>query len=633
MRNILILLLLSTRVMAGDPQYPVSAIPAALTQHANAVVREEETIIRLNSLKDMRTLHRYVITIFNESGAEHAALYEWYDKHHKIESIRGTLYDASGNVIRKLKQSDIKDESAVSDNSLMDDNRSKSHNFYHRVYPYTIEYEVESRAMHTFVLPGWYPQSDNQLSVQQSRMSITVPADYKLRFKQFNYTGEPVKTTGKDDITFSWQVKDMKALIAEPLAPALHYRTTVVYLAPDRFAYDDYTGLMNTWQEYGRFVQTLNTGRDQLPDKTKSDVHALTDNVKDPREKTRLLYQYMQQHTRYISIQLGIGGLQPFDATYVSTKGYGDCKALSNYMVALLKEAGIRAHYVLVKAGQGRTDLLEDFTMDQFNHIITCVPNGRDTIWLECTSQTAPFGYLGDFTNNRSVVLVDENGGKMVRTPDYTMDQNEQRRLIKAVINDEGNMKGTSFTKLTGMQQDWYSGLVHSVSPERQLEILKERLNLPSYDINKFSYTEYSDAFPVPAIDENLEITVPSYASISGKRLFVAPNVLNRATLKLDGEEERKSPIQLGDAYRDVDTVEITIPNGYTPESVFKDVVLESPFGKYSAKVKVEGNKILYIRVMEKKTGMFPAKDYPALEAFFNAIYKADRSKVVLVKG
>lgn len=626
------MMLLSAHAMAADPQYPVSAIPAALLENANAVIREELYTIRLNGLKDMRVTNRYVITVLNESGARYAQMNEWYDKHHKIDNIKGALYDAQGNQLRKLKSSEIKDESAVADFSLMDDNRTKSHNFYHRSYPYTVEYEIETRSTHTFSLPAWRPQPYNQLSVQQSGMSITVPADYKLRYKQYNYTDKPVMTAAKGTNTYTWAVKDMKSLRPEPLAAALHYRTTVVYLAPERFEYDDYNGSMNTWQEYGQFFQTLNKGRDQLPEKTKQEVHALVDNVKDAREKTRLLYEYMQKHTRYVSIQLGIGGLQPFDANDVSSKGYGDCKALSNYMCSLLKEAGIKAHYVIIKAGSGETDMMEDFTMDQFNHIIACVPNGKDTIWLECTSQTAPFGYLGDFTNNRPAVLIDDNGGRIVRTPAYTMDHNEQRRLITATVDADGNLTCTSLTRLTGIQQDWHSGLAQYPA-SKQMEVLRSRFNLPSYNINKFNYTEYRYQQPVPALDETLEIVAPNYASVSGKRLFITPNILNRATLKLDDDKERRSPIRLGDPYRDVDTVDIAIPAGYTPESVFKDVVLESPFGKYMVQMKIEGNKIRYIRTMEKKTGMFPATEYPKLEAFFNAVYKMDRSRVVFVKN
>jgi len=76
-----------------------------------------------------------------------------------------------------------------------------------------------------------------------------------------------------------------------------------------------------------------------LPDNIKKEVHELTDNLKDVRQKVYVLYDFLQKNTHYINVSLGIGGWQPFPADYVAIKRYGDCKALSNYMVALLKEA------------------------------------------------------------------------------------------------------------------------------------------------------------------------------------------------------------------------------------------------------------------------------------------------------
>jgi hypothetical protein len=633
MRNILILLLISTAAFAGDPQFPVSAIPAQLLKDADVVQRREELTIRLIDLKDMRVTHRCVITILNENGDKYSGFGAWYDKFREVKDVSGALYDASGKQLRKLKNSDIKDESAVGENNLMDDSRMKSHNFYHKVYPYTVEYEVEYRYRRTAGMDTWVPQGQSNYAVEHSRLSVTVPESYNLRYRSYRYQGEPVKTTEKGDKTFVWEVKDIAALPEEPLAVPWRNRSVMVYLSPSEFAFDSYTGKMNTWDDYGKFQLSLNAGRDVLPEKTKAAVHALTDGLKDPKEKVKALYQYMQQHTRYISIQLGIGGWQPFDATYVATKGYGDCKALSNYMYSLLKEAGIRSHYTLVKAGRGETDLIEDFTVDQFNHIILCVPMAKDTTWLECTSQDAPTGYLGDFTSNRTVLVIDETGGKLVRTPTYTMDQNLLIRRLTATINAAGDLSGKAETRYTGMQQDWYHGFIHNVSPEKQMEILKGKLNLASYDINKFHYKEYADALPVPAVEEVLDITVPSYASVSGKRLFIVPNVLNKSNAKLSAEGERQSDLQLKTADRDTDTVELTIPEGYKPEAVFPEQIHESKFGKYIAKVKVEGTKVTYIRTYERKAGVFPAKDFALLEEFYNKVYKADRSRIILVKA
>ncbi len=192
-------------------------------------------------------------------------------------------------------------------------------------------------------------------------------------------------------------------------------------------------------------------------------------------------------------------------------------------MKSLLAAAGIRSHYTLVHAGDEETDFMEDFTVDQFNHIILCVPGAKDTTWLECTSQTSPAGYLGSFTNDRPVLLVTEQGGKLVRTPAYPADQNLQVRNIRAETDENGNLKVACNTRYTGLQQDDYHGVVNYLNKEKQIEYVKERLKLPSFDIKQLQYKEHADARPVPEMEEVLELSVPNYASVTGKRLFITP--------------------------------------------------------------------------------------------------------------
>lgn len=628
----LLIILIAGSARAAGPQYPVSAIPATLLKNANAVQREELMTVKIVDTRDVRYLHRVVVTILNENGDKYGGFYHSYDKYREIKDVSGALYDAQGNQLRKLRQSDVRDLSAVSDMSLMDDNRVKTHNFYHKVYPYTVAYEVEYRYRFTAFIPSWVPQSVSQYAVEQSKLEITVPEGYDLRYRQFQYPGQPAQRTEKGSKIWTWEVKHLPAMTPEPFAGPLRDRSTIVYLAPSKFSWADYEGDMSTWSDFGRFQASLNQGRNVLPDNIKAAVAGIVAQAKTDEEKIRLLYEYMQKNTRYISIQLGIGGWQPFDATYVATKGYGDCKALSNYMQALLAAAGIRSHYTLVHAGEEETDFMEDFTVDQFNHIILCVPRAKDTTWLECTSQTSPAGYLGSFTNDRPVLLVTEQGGKLVRTPAYPADQNLQARRIAAQADETGNLQLTCTTRYTGLQQDDYHNLVNYLNKEKQLEYVKERLKLPSFDIRQLQYTEHAAARPVPEMEESLELTVPNYASVTGKRLFITPNILTRESRKLSADSTRRSDIYLRTPYRDTDTVEITVPAGYTPEAMFPEVQLSTPFGSYFAKVSVNGNKILYVRRVEMKSGRFPAKDYPALEAFFNQIYKSDRSRVVLVK-
>ncbi|MBO9729999.1 MAG: DUF3857 and transglutaminase domain-containing protein [Chitinophaga sp.] len=615
---------------AGDPVYPAKTIPAALKEHAHTVKRLDETTVKINDPLDTRVTFHYITTVLDEEGAGDVRLYEYYDKLREIRSISGALYDANGELVKRLKQSDIKDVSAVGDGSLMTDDRMKIHQFYHTVYPYTVEYTVEVRQNHTAWLPQWQPQEGIDCTVEQSKLTVITPQDYALRYRSYLYNGEPVITTDKSTKTYTWEVKQLAALKQEVNPDEFYRRTPGVFLGATDFEIERYKGNMSSWKDFGNFVYKLNEGRDVLPDNIKAKVQELTKGLSSRKEKIDALYKYMQQNTRYISIQLGIGGWQTFDAMSVASKGYGDCKALSNYMMALLKEAGIKSNCVLVKAGEYSHTLREDFPSSQFNHVILCVPDSKDTTWLECTSSIKSAGYLGDFTDDRPVLLVDEKDSKLIRTPFYNINCNQLVRTINAVVDSSGNIDISTRTVRTGLQQDYQHEMIHRLSKEKQLERLREGLDLSSYDITGYHYKEIPGV--IPAMEQTLQIKGHNYATVTGKRMFLLPDILNRGGIKLDAEEGRKSEIRFNFAYRDIDTVNITLPPGYRPEAMPAPVTVSGKFGSYSASSIVKGNTIIYIRKIEQQAGVFPATDFPELVKFVGAVYKADRSKIVLVK-
>jgi hypothetical protein len=617
-------------LFAGDGDYAVSKISPALLKNANAVLRFENIKFEILSTKEAVETNHYVITILNENGDEWAEFEEYYDKLREINSVEGFLYDANGKQLKRIKTRDAQDISGVSDYSLMDDKRIKKHNFYYRVYPYTIEYEVVIHYKNTLFFPTWSPQGDEKISVERSEMVIVCPNDYQFRFKAFRFNSDPVIAIDKNKKSSTWVVKDMPAILKESFGPLWHELTTVVIFGPTEFQVGDYKGNMASWQDFGKFVYALKQGRDVLPDNIKQTIHQLTNGIIDERKKIQLLYEFMQKNTRYISVQLGIGGWQPFDASYVATKGYGDCKALSNYMYSILKEAGITSYYTVIRAGRHAEYITDDFPSQQFNHVILCVPVEKDTVWLECTDQTMPAGYLGDFTCNRYGLIINENGGNLVRTPKYGLEDNLERKTLKGVLSDDASLQIRVNTIYRGLEQDDVHDMINSLSKDKVKEYLQKQLDFPTYDLDKFEYNE--SKLMIPEVEEKLDLYVSNYASITGKRLFIIPNVMSRSYTKLKSDEERKYDIVLHNEYRHIDSVEIEIPKGYEPESFPQPVTIETKFGKYYSAAKLVGNKILYYRTSEQYSGTFPAKDYAALVSYFDAIYKADRNKVVLIR-
>jgi transglutaminase-like putative cysteine protease len=627
---VLLYLVAVTAKANGNDEYAVANIPAALMKNANVVKRFEVMRFEITEGNKAAFYRKVAFTVLNEQGDRWGSYSEWYDKLRTIESFEGTLFDATGKKVKSLKKSDIKDVSGSDDASLADDNRVKWHSFFYKVYPYTVEYEVEVRYKGTMFLPTWTPQERPIMGVQSSKLIVVSPASNPLHYKMFNYKGTPVITDQKSDKVYNWEAKEILPEEPEYAAPEWRRITTSVFMATEKFIIEDYEGSNASWKDFGKFVYDLKKNRDVLPDDVKQKVHQLTDGLTDPNEKVRKLYEYMQQNTRYISIQLGVGGWQPFDAKYVSTKKYGDCKALSNFMYSLLKEAGIKSVYALIKADDDDDYLMVDLPSSQFNHAILFVPHGKDTTWLECTSQTKPAGYLGGI-GNRYAVAIDEDGGSLVRTPRYGVNENLEIRNTTATIDEEGNLQALIKTKYKAEQQDRLHAYINGLSKDKLMEFLKEDIELATYDVNSFDYKEEKGILPV--VSETLDLVAANYATVSGKRFFVVPNIITRTHRKIKAVENRKNDLILDFEFKDIDTSTITIPAGYTSEAIPADAKIESKFGKYRASVKLEGNKIIYYRHYEHYSGRFPAKDYAELVKFYEAIYKADRNKVVLVKN
>jgi hypothetical protein len=615
----------------GEGEYAVSKIPDSLLKNANAVLRLEETRYDVKSTKNYVMYYHYVITILNENGDRWSKFSEWYDKLQTIKNVEGSLFDANGILLKKMKWKDLQDLSGTDAISLADDNRIKAHSFYYKTYPYTIEYSEEVEHASTFHFPMWIPQAGEMLSVQKSVMEFMCPEDYKFRYKAFNYKKDPVLSKNKDKLLYTWSVSDLPAIIKEPFQPMLHEITPTVLFGANEFEMGNYSGDISTWNGFGKFQNLLNEGRDILPPVVKQAVHQLTDNISDPKTKISLLYDMLQKNTRYISIQLGIGGWQPFDAAYVATKGYGDCKALSNYMKALLKEAGIKSCYTIIRAGENEKYITRDFPSPQFNHVILCVPLNNDTTWLECTDQNVPAGYLGKFTDDRYCLVVNEDGGSLVHTPKYGIKDNLQIRKTFARLDNENGLSIKTSSQYFNEQQEPYFWLIHLNSKEKLKEELNERLDFATYEINSFEYREEKSAHPL--IKETLEIYASNYSVLTGKRLFIIPDLITRNHTKLNPDETRKYDVILNNEYMEIDSVEIELPTGYSLESMPQPVSVKTQFGKYENQVKVTDNKITYYRSFEHDSGRFPPKDYADLVKFYETIYKADRNKVVLVKN
>ena len=393
----------------GSTQYPVADISEALLKDAKVVVRTEVQSFEVESAAKATHKYKIAITILKE-GSSWTDFIVSYNQWSKVTHMRARFYDAAGKLIRKLEKEEMQDRAAHDGVSIYNDSRFKHIECSYGVLPYTfeLEYEVKYTGLRSY--PDWDTQARYFTAVQESEYTLTTPLSMPANFKAFNTDIKPLESQTSKEKTWKWSAANLTAVKSEPYCPASSHVLPWVSISPSTFELDGKKGSMTDWKSFGKFLYDLNKDRDVVSPALATKIKEITASAKTNKDKIAILYQYLQKNTRYVSVQLGIGGWQTYDANYVESNKYGDCKALSNFMKAMLKVVGIDASLAIVRAGDNREQSpTEDFCTSAFNHMILFIPS--ENMWLECTSQDAPTGYLGDFTEGRRVLLITENGG------------------------------------------------------------------------------------------------------------------------------------------------------------------------------------------------------------------------------
>ncbi|PSR53581.1 hypothetical protein AHMF7605_08600 [Adhaeribacter arboris] len=630
---IVLLLIASTLFKArGQEAYRSDLIPKNLRSYANAVIRSNETTVEVKALDEVSYKVKQAITILNNNGEEYGYVTVYYNKSRQVKSLKACIYDAQGNLIKKTSNNDFQDVSAISSFSLFEDERVKYFKPQVPQLPYTVVYEYELKLKQTLHLPEWHPQPSGDIAVESSSFTFLTKPGFKIRIRELNLTTPKQEINEKEGKRTTWTVQNLAALKMEPYSPPADAYLPSVELAAVNFKYEGLTGQITNWQDYGQWVyQNLLKGRDILPAATVTKVKELIKDCPTTRDKVQKIYEYAQQKNRYISIQIGIGGLQPMRAEEVDQLAYGDCKALTNYTKALLQVAGIPAIYTEVHAGNFKRSYTPDFTSLQGNHVILCVPLPQqpDTIWLECTSKNAPVGFLGTFTDDRYVLLCTEKGGVITRTPRYEAQQNRQIRQGNFNLEANGTLSGKVETRFEGTQYDNREHL-REKSPKEKLYEIRETYNIPNLDIIYYNLTQQKNN--TPATIEKMELTAHQAGTVNGSLLLLKLNQLNHEISVPKEVRQRKNKVYINRGFMDEDVITYQLPPGYQLDYVPAAVDLQTFFGHYQAKVEVKNNILIYTRQLTLQQGEHNSEVYEQLVKFFQKVVDSDHEKIILKK-
>jgi len=174
-----------------------------------------------------------------------------------------------------------------------------------------------------------------------------------------------------------------------------------------------------SWEAVGAWYQALIEGRDAVTPVLQAKADEVTAGAKTDSEKVRRLYEYVSQHNHYIGVDFGVGRYQPHTAMEVLTNQYGDCKDKHTLLAALLQAKGFQPSAVLIGVG---VEMNEKVPMPgAFNHLITLVDVDGGPVWLDATTEVAPYRVLLSMLRDKEALVVPAKSGpgvpRLVKTP------------------------------------------------------------------------------------------------------------------------------------------------------------------------------------------------------------------------
>jgi hypothetical protein len=608
--------------------YNSLAIPAELKIKANAVVRLNDVNISIDSKDELNIIEKRIVTVLNEKGNSAVQAYAGFDKYNKIKNIEAKIFDEAGTEIKKIKERDFIDQSAVDGGTLYSDSRVLYMGYTPVSYPYTVEFTCEIETSNTAALPTWRPINGYFVSVQKASYTLNDNANLGIRFKEKNLDEFNIKKFNSPT-SLSYSLENTKSIIPEDFSPSFSKFTPQVLVAAENFHFYGVDGKAKNWAEFGDWINnSLLEGRNTVTEETKRHILKITAQLEDPIDKAKKVFEYVQNNTRYISVQVGIGGVQPIPALEVDELKYGDCKGLTNYTQALLEIAGVTSYYSIVEAGRDIIDLEEDFaSLEQGNHIILAIPYNQDLLWLDCTSQIHPFNFIGDFTDSRNVLVVKPESSEIIKTIAYPDSLNYQSTYADVKLNVDGSISSHIVIKTSGLQYDNRFPLERQANKD-VIEYYKESWDyVNNLDVSNFSFN--NDKSKVE-FTENVDVKATMFASFIGDNILFKPNIFNQNSFIPTRYRDRKLPVEISRGYLDEDNFIFIIPEGYEVEALPDNISIKNKFGEYTFKIKNSGNKISYNRKLLINKGEYPKSDYKDYRDFRKNISKGDNLKIVL---
>ncbi len=464
--------------------------------------------------------------------------------------------------------------------------------------------------------------------VLESELILVHPEDRALRVRSVNGAPEPAAGPGDDAgfVSLRYRMTDLPRIEPEPYMPGFEEFAPMVEATTYR-SWDDFAAWW--WNLIRREIQMNEPMRESLARRTKD--------ARTEEEMIRAVFDYVVTDIRYNAWEFGVHGYQPYNASTICARQFGDCKDKAIVIVTLLRELGIAAHPVVIHAGEPRPK--EDLTLalvDHFNHCIAYAePKGGSPVFLDGTAEFHDVSTLPDMDRGATVVVVRDGKPEIQVVPMPPPEENGHEVTYDVELKpDRRGAVVTARTRAWGTPAAAERRILHN--PGRRREVIENLL------IRDFGSARYvSSSVPdMTRLEREIEYSaiadVPEIVKRSGTGLALPATIRRISLAAFATSESRRFDLLLPTPSLRRRTVVYHLADGLEPGRLPSPVRLETPFGRFVMEATAEGIGGRTVRITTElalKAARVSPGDYPAFREFALAALRATEEAVPLVES
>jgi Flp pilus assembly protein TadD/transglutaminase-like putative cysteine protease len=602
------------------------ADPAAGFRDEALVVEQLRTVVRFENDGSERREQSARVRVQSDAGVQRLSqlVFGYSSANEQLEMNYVRVRRADGSVVEATK-ADMQDlPSPVAREAPVYSDFREKHITVPGLQPgQVLEYSIVIRTEKPlFPNQFWTEYSfEKQTIVLDEQLEVNVPRGREIKLKTLPGS-DPVVSDEGDRRVYRWKTanlvresdadKKKKLKSPKPEMPDLELST------------------LRDWDEVGRWYWELQKDRMAPTPAIRAKAAELVKDKKTDLEKIAALYDFVATNFHYVSLSFGLGRYQPHAAGEILENRYGDCKDKHTLLAAMLESEGFVAYPALMNSSRPVDPDVP--APSQFDHVITVVPLKGEYLWMDTTTEVAPFRLLaGVLRNKKALVIPADRPASLVETPANPPFPNHQVMELEGKISELGKLEATvkqtsrgdnelalraAFRRTSSSQ---WKDLVQSLDLFYGLpgEVSEVKADDPA-DTSKPFHFEY-------------KVSQPNYLDWSARKtqpaLFVP--VLGLPDVDAEATDKDAEPLRVGAPGETDVRLKLELPQRYLARAPVP-MTVKRDYGEYHSTYSVEGSRVSVERVLVMNVSELPATRARDYLAFRRALHSDEEQKLQL---